>query len=213
MQSTRWEILQVLQRKGKATIRDLSDQLGLTSTGVRQHLTLLQRDNLVSCTEERGAIGRPHYLFALTEAGQALFPRSYDLLADWLLEEVRQTEGTERLTEILRRMGARLAAPHLPRLEGKSQRERVEEVVRILQSMGIMAEGQETDGSYTITVFTCPYHSVVSKHPEVCTMELEWAERLTGAPARITQCWLRGADACTYLIEKIPQFSSNSTRP
>lgn len=211
MQSTRWEILQFLQRKGKATIRDLSDELGLTSTGVRQHLTLLQRDSLVSCTEERGGIGRPHYVFALTDEGQALFPRSYDLLAEWLLEEVRETDGEEKLTRLLRRMGARLAEPHLPRLEGKSQQERVDEVVRILHSMGIMAEAQEDDGAYSITVFTCPYHSVVSKHPEVCNMELEWAERLTGAPARITQCWFRGADACTYLIEKIPQISGNPT--
>ena len=212
MQSTRWEILQFLQRKGKATIRDLSDELRLTSTGVRQHLTLLQRDDLVACTEQRGPIGRPHYVFSLTEAGQALFPRSYDLLADWLLDEVRQTDGEEKLTQLLRRMGARLAEPHLARLEGKSQRERVDEVVRLLQAMGIMAEAREEDGSYQITVFTCPYHAVVAKHPEVCNMELEWAEQLTGAPARITACWYRGADACTYVVEKIPQMSGGVLR-
>ncbi|MCX6021396.1 MAG: winged helix-turn-helix transcriptional regulator, partial [Chloroflexi bacterium] len=140
MQSTRWEILQLLQRRGKITVRELSTELRLTSTGVRQHLTLLQRDSLVSCAEERGAVGRPHYLFSLTEAGQALFPRNYDLLADWLLDELRESEGEEKLTLLLRKMGAKLAEPHMVRVEGKPQAERVQEVLKLLQSMGVMAE-------------------------------------------------------------------------
>ncbi|MBI4498376.1 MAG: winged helix-turn-helix transcriptional regulator [Chloroflexi bacterium] len=201
MQSTRWEILQLLQKKGKSTIRDLSDAMGLTPTGIRQHLALLQRDGLVDCSEVRGTVGRPHYVFTLTESGQALFPRNYDLLADWLLEEIRTTEGTEKLTRLLQRMGARLAEAHLPRLEGLAPQERVVALVQLLQQMGILAEWSEEAGTYRITVYTCPYHAIVSKHPEVCNMELEWTRRLTGASARITDCWLWGDECCAFLVE------------
>lgn len=46
--STRWEILEVLQRKGQATVLELSTALELAPTGIRQHLMLLQRDALVA---------------------------------------------------------------------------------------------------------------------------------------------------------------------
>jgi len=203
MQATRWEILQTLQRQGPVTVRDLSERLGLTPTGVRQHLTLLQRDNLVDCVEERGSIGRPHYVFSLTEQGRALFPHNYDMLSVWLLDELRELEGDERVRSLLRRMGARMAEPHLERLAAMPQAERVTEVARILSSMGIQAEARDENGVFSINVFSCPYHTVVEKHPEVCDMELEWAKNLTGAPVRIADCWFRGSQSCTYLIEKI----------
>ena len=41
IQATRQQILEYLQRHGRATVKDLGNLLGLTSTGIRQHLTVL----------------------------------------------------------------------------------------------------------------------------------------------------------------------------
>ncbi|TET95672.1 MAG: winged helix-turn-helix transcriptional regulator, partial [Dehalococcoidia bacterium] len=59
IQSTRQQILQYLQRHGRATVKELGSLLSLTSTGIRQHLTVLERDGLVDAREERGRVGRP----------------------------------------------------------------------------------------------------------------------------------------------------------
>ena len=59
MQTTRQRILEHLQRHGQGTVKDLGQTLGLTSTGIRQHLTVLERDGLVLAREERGRVGRP----------------------------------------------------------------------------------------------------------------------------------------------------------
>src|SRR3990167_9315351 len=75
MQSTRQHILEYLQRQGRATVKELGNLLGLTSTGIRQHLTVLERDGLVDAREERGRVGRPTLVYSLTEKADALFPK------------------------------------------------------------------------------------------------------------------------------------------
>jgi DNA-binding transcriptional ArsR family regulator len=66
MQATRHEILAYLRRHSEATVRDLGDLLHLTSTGIRQHLTVLERDGLVQVRETRGQQAWPSSLTATT---------------------------------------------------------------------------------------------------------------------------------------------------
>ncbi|HWQ28893.1 MAG TPA: winged helix-turn-helix transcriptional regulator, partial [Dehalococcoidia bacterium] len=84
MQDTRKRILDYLRRHGRATVKDLGEVFGLTSTGIRQHLTVLERDGLVEAREERGKVGRPALVYRLTPLGDNLYPKLYDLLANTL---------------------------------------------------------------------------------------------------------------------------------
>ncbi len=56
---TRQQILLLLRRKGPMTAGELSDDLGIGSVGVRQHLALLERDGLVQISGVRRSVGRP----------------------------------------------------------------------------------------------------------------------------------------------------------
>src|SRR5437773_9116710 len=89
LQSTRQQILEYIQRHGRATVKELGAIIGLTSTGIRQHLTVLERDGLVDAREERGRVGRPTLVYSLTERADVLFPKRYDMLANVILEEIR----------------------------------------------------------------------------------------------------------------------------
>ncbi|HEY5640138.1 MAG TPA: helix-turn-helix domain-containing protein, partial [Dehalococcoidia bacterium] len=80
MQTTRQQILDYLRRHGRGTVKELGQLLGLTSTGIRQHLTVLERDNLVEAREERGRVGRPTLVYSITETADDLFPKAYDQL-------------------------------------------------------------------------------------------------------------------------------------
>src|SRR3990172_4149610 len=126
MQATRQQILDYLRRNGRATVKDLDVHLGLTSTGVRQHLTVLEREGLVEAHEERGRVGRPALVYSLTEQGDALYPKKYDQLANTLLEEVRELAGAQALQTLLRRVALRFAEPYRGSLEGKPLAERVQ---------------------------------------------------------------------------------------
>ena len=200
MQSTRQHILEYLQRQGRATVKELGSLLGLTSTGIRQHLTVLERDGLVDAREERGRVGRPTLVYSLTEKADALFPKTYDALAAVLLEEIRCSQGNERLHDLLHKVAERMAAPYAERIEGRPLPERVRETARIMEEQGCLVDVRETDGEYYIDEFTCPFPKVAQQDRSVCALHVDFVRVLTGGDTRLTQSLLRGERACCYRV-------------
>lgn len=203
MQSTRRQILEYLQRHGRGTVKELGQLLGLTSTGIRQHLTVLERDGLVEAHEERGHVGRPTLVYSLTDRADALFPKTYDVLANLILEEVRASEGKERLHALLHRVAHRLAAPYRDRVEGKPLPERVRETARIIEEQGSLVDFSQSDGEFYIDEFTCPFPRTAERDRAVCALHVEFVHTLTGADTRLVRSLLRGERSCTYRIRPL----------
>lgn len=201
MQATRQEMLDFIRRHGKATVRELSDILSLTATGIRQHLTVLERDGLVTVRETRGHVGRPALVYSLTEAGQALFPNRYDDLSNLLMEEIRAIAGSKGLQSVLMRVAARSAEEYEPRLRSKPLAERVDEATSIINSRGCIADCTAGGaGEYFINQYTCPFPNVARINSGVCALEVEFVRRLTGGDARLVRSLLRGDPCCTYRV-------------
>lgn len=205
LQSSRQGILEYLRRQGRATVKELGQLLGLTSTGIRQHLTVLERDGLVRAHEERGHVGRPTLVYSLTEKADSLFPKDYDLLSQCLLEEIRATEGNERLYHLLHRVAQRMAEPHLERVQGKPLAERVQETARIMQEQGCLIDVAQKGEEFYIDEYTCPFPKVAEQHRSVCALHVEFVGLLTGGDTRLTRSLMRGQCACTYRIRPRPQ--------
>ena len=74
---TRPKILAILQREGSMTVDKLAREVGLSSTTIRRHLDILQRDLLVSFDQVRQGSGRPENLYFLTEYGHESGYRDY----------------------------------------------------------------------------------------------------------------------------------------
>ena len=201
MQSTRQQILEYLQRNGRGTVKELGKLLGLTSTGIRQHLTVLERDGLVEAHEERGRIGRPTLVYSPTSAADALFPKTYDLLANVLLEEFRAEEGNERLHQMLQRVAQRLADPYKERVAGRDLESRVKETSAILEEQGCMTDWSAgDDGEYFIDEYTCPFPKIAEQDRAVCALHVEFIRILTGSDTRLARSLMRGERACTYRV-------------
>jgi predicted ArsR family transcriptional regulator len=201
MQATRQDILDYIRRHGEATVRNLASVLNLTTTGIRQHLAVLERDGLVKVRETRGRVGRPALVYSLTPAGDALFPHRYDELSNLLLEEIRALSGTRGLQSVLMRLAARTAEPYQGRMQGKGLRGRVEEAVAVVNERGCLADATPgEEGDYLINQYTCPFPNVARLHRGVCAMEVEFINQLTGGDARLTNSLLRGDHCCTYRV-------------
>ncbi len=200
MQATRQEILDYLRRRAHASVKDLGEHLGLTSTGIRQHLTVLERDGLVRATEERGHVGRPALVYRLTPAGDALYPKMYDDLANALIEEARGLLGPETLQQLLKSVAARFARPHVARLEGKSALDRLEETTRIMAGSGDVVAAGWVGEDYLIHKHTCPFWNVATKNSAVCALDVEYVRQLAGADARLSSSLLRGDDSCAFRV-------------
>jgi predicted ArsR family transcriptional regulator len=200
MQATRQEILDYLRGHGQGTVKALGAHLELTATGVRQHLTVLERDGLIEATEERGHVGRPALVYRLTAAGDALYPKKYDELANALIEEARALLGPEALQRLMKNVALRFARQYAGRLEGKTTEERLAKTAEIVGDRGNVVEIEWMGDDYLIRKYTCPFWNVATKNSAVCALDVEFVRQLASADARLTSSLLRGDDCCTFRV-------------
>jgi predicted ArsR family transcriptional regulator len=164
MHSTKTEILAFLKRSDGATVDELSTALGLASMTVRQHLTALERDEMVSAQEVRRATGRPHFLYRLTESGHRTLAEGYDRLVALLVESAGRLEpgapGDVR-RHLFRLAAASLAERHRGELRPLATALRAERAVAILRAHGGFAEYHFADGVAEVRDFGCVFRSTV----------------------------------------------------
>jgi predicted ArsR family transcriptional regulator len=201
MQTTRQQILEYLRRHNRGTVKELGALLGLTSTGIRQHLTVLERDGLVEASEERGRVGRPTLVYSLTEKADALFPKAYDQLLTLIIDEIRVTAGNEQLHHVLQQVARRLAEPHMRNAETRPLAERVRIAAEALESQGCVTDVRDDEaGGYLIDEYSCPFPRTAEADRSVCAAHVEFVKLVTGADTRLTRSLMRGECACTYRV-------------
>jgi predicted ArsR family transcriptional regulator len=192
------KILAHLQRHGEATVKDLEELLGISTTAVREHLTHLQAKNLVATKLVRRGPGRPHALYFLTDAAHALFPKEYDTLTTMLLREIASREGPERLQTLLDAVGARLAEEYRGQVAGAALPERLAALREALEQRGIPVELQP--GGDSFQVFACPYFDVAQEHAGVCSMERRMVEQVLGEHVVLEGTIREGRRSCHFMV-------------
>jgi len=201
MQATRQQILDYLRLHRDASVKELGRFLGLTPTGIRQHLTVLEHEGLVTSYEQRGKVGRPALRYALSSAGEELYPKQYHELANALLDEVRAAFGSQGLQHVVRGAANRLAAPYANALPADASPEaRVEAVVEMFRSNGLVADWERNGEAILVHERTCPYPEVARHNSVACAMDVAQVRALSGMDARLTACLVRGDSRCTYRL-------------
>lgn len=208
MHSSKSLILAFIKRHGDSTVDELVQALGLASMTVRQHLTALERDDLLQVEPVRRAIGRPHYIYRLTRRGDDTFARRYDRLAEALLQEVSRLEASEiqglspdgKTGLLLRRVADRLADEYAPQVRGRALEEQVAAVTEILRADGGFAEWERTESGYEIRDYNCLFGRVRLQNGQGCQWHRYFLGRMIGTRVRFEAAEGCG-DCCRYVIE------------
>lgn len=201
--NTRERILDLIKRKGALTAEELSQPLGISAVAVRRHLEALERDGLVATSVLHRPLGRPAFLYRLTQAAENLFPKAYlPLLVDFM-EDVRASGGEERLNRLFEARNQRLRQSFLPRLEGKQLKERIQELMRILEEQGYLGSFQARDGSFLLKLHNCPVHGVAQRFHQTCLFERELLEQLLSAKVSLEATLVQGEPVCNYRIDPL----------
>src|SRR5687768_13987932 len=90
----------LLSRPSGATLDELAAHLGITKTGVKEHVIKLQNYGYLNHEDERGGVGRPRRRYLLSAEGQEVFPRQYSWLSNVLLELLAEDLGPEVVSKI-----------------------------------------------------------------------------------------------------------------
>src|SRR5437588_8449250 len=101
MTSTARETLSISKRNGPVTVQELSRGLEISPMGVRQHLAILERDGVIASNGIRRGQGRPSRLYSISSEGDKLFPRTYEQLAQALLDDIQALGGARPADQTL----------------------------------------------------------------------------------------------------------------
>jgi DeoR family suf operon transcriptional repressor len=194
-------LLVALRREGEASAEALAARLHVTPSAVRQQLRALAERELVVHRDERRGPGRPRRLYALGPQAQGLFPSAHGELGSELLSYVEDEDPALLARVFERRRRARVADAE-SRLEGRDFAGRVEELARILDEAGYLAEFERcADGTYRITEHNCAILAVARRHGHACTTELSFLrEVLPGARVERVSHIVSGGHACIYVV-------------
>jgi DeoR family suf operon transcriptional repressor len=219
LQSSKARILAVLKRSGKRSVDDLAAALQLAPMTVRQHLTALERDELVRVSEYRNGAGRPKHVYSLTERGDANFPRRYDRFAALLLSELQElepaaladSEGPDRMGLVLERLARRESAPHLAYLSRLEPQQRAHAAAAILHEIGGFAEALPTPDGVEIRDYNCVYRGLRPAEGGACAWHGRLVPHLVRAPVE-ELCGGPEADTCCrFLVRLTEAAGSNHT--
>lgn len=198
-----WQaILRCLKKRGEARAEELAGELGITVSGVRQHLTAMARDGLVTHRERREGPGRPKHVYGLTPFSDALFPRAYAELTNELLGYL-EGESPELVERIFQKRGERRLTRALERAAGLDFAGRVRAVAEILDEDGYLADFEALpDGRFTITEHNCAVLGVARQFGQACSSEIAFLrEALPDAEVTRVKHMLGGAHVCAYEVK------------
>ncbi len=205
MQETRRIILDILRRRGQATVDEIVEELqkrrgSITAVTVRHHLKLLQQDELITSPElkRRTSPGRPQYIYALTDKAHDYFPNNYQRLAAGIIDQLQKHLPPDGVNVILEGVADQMAeAAYIPNVDLAS---RLDLVVEYLTEQGYEADWERSGEGFVLNTSNCPYHHIAEKNDTLCEMDLRLVSSLLGVVPRRLSHVMDGDDNCSYLI-------------
>lgn len=199
---TKTRLLELLKRHGTLTAQDMACKLEVSIPATRRHLTDLCESGLIeSRTERPSGRGRPQHVFALTEQGESVFPKTYSALCMDILRHIETLHGEGSILKIFEARNQELAGrlrqelpQHLPLSV------RVELLSRRLSEIGFDAV-TESDGQHLYLVQrNCPSLMVAQHYRSLCQAELQLYRLVLEQPVEREKTIACGQGSCRYRI-------------
>lgn len=201
LSDTQRRVLVAVKRHGEATADELATTLEISSSAVRQHLSVLRSAGLIAARRERGLPGRPADHYRATERTEPLFETTDGGFSIELLADI-EAEDPELVDRVFERRRRRLVETARRQLADKPIDEQVCAMTDLLDEQGYLADFDKlADDHFRINLHNCPIWTVANRFRQACNAELDFLRELLPAATvqRVTHK-TAGAHTCAYDI-------------
>lgn len=183
------------------SIDSMAEQVGISRTAVKQHLSALEKQQLVqesSLNASKG--GRPARSYKLTQQGINRFPKQYAWFCQLLLSELQHEMGVQGLEQLMWKMGTKLANELAPQFAHKDADGKLLALIELMQSLGYHAELEQAGEVSQIKAINCVYHDLAQEHPALCQFDQALISTLLATPIVQTACMAKQDCACAFRV-------------
>ena len=196
----RGAVLVQLKRGRRVAAKDLASTLGVSLNAVRHHLKELEAQGLITYEREHRGVGAPVFLYSLSPAGEALFPRRYEETLTALLDRIVEREGRAAAVALLESHVAELAGRLSAALQDVPADRRLAVVARVRTEQGYMAEAAAAGAGGVLAEHNCALQAVAERFPEICAAEQRLLGEVLGAEVDRRGHILSGCPSCEYHV-------------
>ncbi|MDG2140181.1 MAG: MarR family transcriptional regulator [Gammaproteobacteria bacterium] len=204
-------ILQQLKIRGAQFVKILSNQLTMTTMGIRQHLTDLEEKGLIKPTrEERQTRGRPVRLWKLAGPGHQTFTDGNAQLALELLDLIRDLHGENALNGVLIARNIKIQEEYSSKLRNNDIElsDTIKSLAEIRSNEGYMCEVRLLPDGWLFIENHCPIYAATKHCEQFYHSELSCFQNLFDGVARVQRVdhIYTGARRCAYKIRALNQI-------
>ena len=165
-------------------------------------MAVLVSEGYVEVHAERHGVGRPNHRYALSAAGDALFPRSYSGYVQLVFRSMESREPGSTGAAIRAMFEDR--AKHLrTRVANPDLHKATLNLSPFLANNGFLPEVIPLDdGSCELHLLNCPVLDVARAFPDQCRHELWYLGELLDAQVERTAFRLDGDNVCAYRLAR-----------
>jgi predicted ArsR family transcriptional regulator len=195
------EILDLfLNNRAGLSIDEIANTLDISRNAVQQHLSSLEKNKYIQTGDLKKTAGRPVRTLILTEKGLNFFPKQYAWFSELILEDMKKEQGAEALKTYLQKLGDTLARSLLPRFDGKTDIEKIDELAGIMEDLGfkVTASKGSSTGHQYLNACNCIYHDLAQKHSEVCELDKTLISTLLNKDIELVSCMAKGDHICSF---------------
>ena len=201
---SRSALLTFLKHHGTASMRELSETLGITYEATRQHVAILERAGWVVREQKprpSKVVGRPTSTYRLTVSGDHLFPKHYDALSLEMVGAILDEFDLDGVQRILTNLTDKRVKAWAPVLAGRSLRDKLELLKGLYLSDDPWMEIRDDEGGYAVVERNCPFLNVAMARPALCSLTINTLRRLLGVQVAREQTFQNGDGRCVFRIK------------
>jgi predicted ArsR family transcriptional regulator len=198
----RRRILQFIKSRGRASIEDVAAHFRIGHEGARKQVLQMEAFGWLDrpAPAEPAGKGRPKAAYAVSLAGEQIFPKAYDRLSIALFSALAEQGDAGVVKKVLASLADRQVAAWAPLLAGKSAKDKLKALRGLYQEDDPFMSVEERDGQLILVERNCPFLSVALAHPSLCSLSVMTLERLLGHPVVREERFQAGHGRCVFRV-------------
>lgn len=202
--STRQMVLRTLKELEQATVNQLAEAVGIKPITLRHHLNVLQAEGLVTVEERRQPVGRPTYVYCLSQRAEGLFPRAYRLSVGHVLVQIRDNLSPGTMEMLVELITDGLVEEVRGQFSALPPEDRLPRLLELLEQEGFTARLHTADDGTQLLEYQCPYHPLGRQYPELCRLDETLIREAVNTAVKRGSCLLAGDSSCTFILPNHP---------
>ncbi len=200
---TETQIILIIKEKGEQSLQQLSEELKISKMGVLNHIKRLEEKGFIRRIQKKGKVGRPYFLFSLTEDSKENLASSSSWMLNGLISYLKDTGNGSLVEDFLRERYDQIRLEYEKRMSHLKRDMRLNELVRIRESENYFPILREaSQGTYELQEFNCPIYQISRHFGVACGLETKLFSSVLDMDVESTHRQVDGHGVCRFLIRE-----------